>query len=104
MGRRVPKPRSGHEHWMIRRIFSPIVELRDDEGVTALLMFAYAYMAMISYNIAQPLTRSKLITSLGAVNMPYVYLGQGVVIAILMLGYARLYSLLPRRLALPIIQ
>ena len=34
---------------MIRRIFSPIVELRDDEGVTALLMFAYAYMAMISY-------------------------------------------------------
>jgi ATP:ADP antiporter, AAA family len=89
---------------MIRRIFSPIVELRDDEGVTALLMFAYAYMAMISYNIAQPLTRSKLITSLGAVNMPYVYLGQGVVIGILMLGYARLYSLLPRRLALPIIQ
>ncbi len=88
----------------IRRIFSPIVELRDDEGVTALLMFAYAYLGMTSYNIIQPLTRSKLIDSLGAVNVPYVIFANGLLIGVLMLGYTRLFSILPRRWALPIIQ
>ena len=68
----------------IRRIFSPIVELRDDEGVTALLMFAYAYLGMTSYNIIQPLTRSKLIDSLGAVNVPYVIFANGLLIGVLM--------------------
>jgi ATP:ADP antiporter, AAA family len=88
----------------IRRILSPIVELREDESVTALLMFLYAYLGMTSYNIVQPLTRSKLIESLGAVNVPYVVLANGVFIGVLMLGYTRLFSALPRRWALPIIQ
>src|SRR5262245_20459739 len=89
---------------LIRRILSPIVELRDDESVTALLMFLYAYLGMTSYNIIQPLTRSKLIDSLGAVNVPYVIFANGLLIGVLMLGYTRLYSMLPRRWALPIIQ
>ena len=34
------------------------------------MMFAYSFLAITSYNIIQPLTRSKLISSLGAVNIP----------------------------------
>ena len=69
-----------------------------------LLMFAYSFLAMTAYNIIQPLTRSKLISSLGAVNVPWVIFGSGLLIGVLMLGYTRLVSLLPRRWALPITQ
>ena len=56
-------------------------------------MFAYAYLAMTAYNIVQPLTRSKLIDSLGAVNVPYVIFANGLLIGVLMLGYTRLFSI-----------
>src|SRR5262249_25157761 len=88
----------------LRRVLTPFADLRDDETVTAVLMFAYAFLAMTAYNIIQPLTRSKVIDSLGAVNVPYVILAQGVLIGALMVGYTRLYATLPKRWALPIIQ
>jgi ATP/ADP translocase/HEAT repeat protein len=89
---------------LLQRVLAPIVELRKDEAITALLMFAYAFLAMTAYNIIQPLTRSKLISSLGAVNVPWVVLGSGLFIGVLMLGYTRVVSVLPRRWALPITQ
>ena len=55
---------------MLRRILKPIVDVRDSEAKTAALMFAYSFLAMTAYNIIQPLTRSKVISSLGAVNLP----------------------------------
>src|SRR3972149_4905515 len=89
---------------LLRRALSPLVELRNGEAPTSLLMFLYAFLAMTSYNIVQPLTRSKLISSLGAVNIPYVIFGASLVIGALMLLYTRVLSLLPRRWALPGVQ
>jgi ATP:ADP antiporter, AAA family len=89
---------------MLERLLSPVVEVRREESLTAILMFAYSFLAMTAYNIIQPLTRSKLISSLGAVNVPWVIFGSGLFIGVLMLGYTRLVSLLPRRWALPITQ
>ncbi len=89
---------------MLERLLSPFVDVRKEESLTAVLMFAYSFLAMTSYNIIQPLTRSKLISSLGAVNVPWVIFGSGLFIGVLMLGYTRLVSTLPRRWALPIIQ
>src|SRR5262245_57075626 len=88
----------------LQRILSPFVEVRKEEALTALLMFVYSFLAMTAYNIIQPLTRSKVIQSLGAVNVPWVILGSGLIISVLMLGYTRLVSALPRRWALPITQ
>jgi ATP/ADP translocase/HEAT repeat protein len=88
----------------LRRILLPFVDLRDDESVTAVLMFAYAFLALTAYNIIQPLTRSKVIERLGAVNVPYVILAQGVLIGALMVGYTTAYTALPKRWALPIVQ
>ncbi|HEV3141019.1 MAG TPA: Npt1/Npt2 family nucleotide transporter, partial [Vicinamibacterales bacterium] len=88
----------------LRRILTPFVDLRDEESVTATLMFFYSFLAMTAYNIIQPLTRSKLITSLGAVNVPYVVFGSGIVIGFVMVGYTRLYGMLPKRWALSITQ
>ena len=89
---------------LLHRALSPLVDVRKEEATGALLMFLYAFLAMTSYNIIQPLTRSKLIASLGAVNVPWVILGSGLFISVLMLGYTRLVSGLPRRWALPITQ
>ncbi len=89
---------------LLQRVLNPVVDVRKDETVTALLMFAYAFLAMTAYNIIQPLTRSKLISDLGAVNVPWVIFGSGLFIGVLMLGYTRLVSILPKRWALPITQ
>jgi ATP/ADP translocase/HEAT repeat protein/CRP-like cAMP-binding protein len=89
---------------LLQRALTPFADIRREEVPTALLMFAYSFLAMTSYNIIQPLTRSKLIASLGAVNVPWVIFGSGLFIGVLMLGYTRLVSALPRRWALPITQ
>src|SRR3954465_6331556 len=89
---------------MLQRLLSPIVELRKEEGQTALLMFAYSFLAMTGYNAIKPLTRSKFISDLGADTLPYVLLAAGFIIGILMTGYAWLMARLPRRWALPIVQ
>jgi hypothetical protein len=44
---------------LLRRLLSPVVELREDETVTALMMFGYSFLAMMAYNIVQPITRSR---------------------------------------------
>ena len=67
-------------------------------------MFAYSFLAMTAYNAIKPLTRSKFISSLGADNLPYVLLAAGLIIGILMAGYAWLMARLPRRWGLPITQ
>jgi AAA family ATP:ADP antiporter len=89
---------------LLQRVLSPFVEVRREETTGIALMFTYSFLAMTAYNIIQPLTRSKLIQSLGAVNVPWVIFGSGLFIGLLMLGYTRVVSLMPRRWALPITQ
>src|SRR3954452_13126023 len=89
---------------MLQRLRSPIVEVRKEESLTAVMMFAYSFLAMTAYNAIKPLTRSKFISSLGADNLPYVLLAAGFIIGILMTGYAFMMSKLPRRWGLAIAQ
>jgi hypothetical protein len=72
----------------LHRLLAPVVELRREESLTAILMFAYSFLAMTVWNAIKPLTRSKFISDLGADNLPYVLLAAGFVIGILMAGYA----------------
>ena len=89
---------------LMQRLLAPLVEMRGEEVRSALLMFVYAFLLMTSYNIVQPLTRSKLISDLGAVNIPYVVFVSSVIVGVFMVGYVRIVSRLPRRLAMPIVQ
>ena len=89
---------------MLQRLLSPIVEVRKEESLTAVMMFAYSFLAMTAYNAIKPLTRSKFISSLGADNLPYVLLAAGFIIGILMAAYAFMMSKLPRRWGLAIAQ
>ena len=88
----------------IQRLLSPIVDVRREESLTALLLFLYSFLAMTVWNAIKPLTRSKFINDLGSENLPYVLLAAGLVIGVLMAGYAWLMGRLPRRWGLPIVQ
>ncbi len=89
---------------LVRRAFAPVVELRDEESVTALLMFCYSFLVMTGYNLAKPVTYSKFIEGLGADNQPYVVIVASLIIGGLMQGYTRVMAALPRRWAIPIAQ
>ena len=84
------------------RIVERIVTLRPGEGRTALLMFAYSFLAMTSYNIVKPVTQSKFIDGLGALYMPLADLGAGIAIGILMQAYVQATGRLPRRSIIPV--
>jgi AAA family ATP:ADP antiporter len=90
-------------HWA-SRLVGRVVSLRQGDGGVALLMFAYSFLAMASYNILKPLTRSRFITDLGSGKLPYVLLASGVVIAVLMHWYSRAAARLPRRHVIPATQ
>jgi len=89
---------------VLSRLLKPIVQLRDGEATTTLLMFLYSFLAMTSYNIIKPVTRSQFIASLGADNLPYVQLGMGILIGFLMQAYIKTMSVVPRRWTIPATQ
>jgi AAA family ATP:ADP antiporter len=88
----------------IQRLLHPIVDLRDEEVVGSLLMFAYSFLAMTAYNILKPITRSQFIADLGAQNLPYVLLVAGLLIGFIMQGYSRLAGVIPRKAVIPVTQ
>ena len=89
---------------MGRRLVDKIVTLREGEAATAVMMFAYSFFAMTSYNILKPVTRSQFISALGADNLPYVQLAAGVLIGVLMQVYSKVAGRLPRRWVIPVTQ
>ena len=84
-----------------RKLLSPVVELRDNEFATALMMFTYSFLVMTSYTALKPVTRSQFIKDLGADNLPLVQFAFGILIGFIMQGYAAIVGRMPRRWALP---
>lgn len=89
---------------IVERALRPLGEIRREEIASAFLMFTYAFLAMSAYNMIKPATRSKFIDALGADNIPYAQLAAGLLIGVLMAGYAWLMARLPQRWALQIVQ
>src|SRR5688572_7256449 len=89
---------------LLTRLFGKVVTLRQGEAATALLMFAYSFLAMVAYNIVSPITKSKFISDLGADNLPWVELGAGILIGVLMQVYSAGFGRLPRRWVIPATQ
>ena len=89
---------------LVQRLLSPIVEVRRGEASALLLMFAYSFLIMTSYNIVKPLTRAQFINDLGADNLPWVLLFAGVLIGIIMQVYTRVVRRLPPRSVIPLTQ
>ncbi len=86
----------------VARLLPPIVTLHRGERGVALLMFAYSFLAMAAWNILRPLTKSKLISQVGAEIVPWVLLGAAVLIGLLMHQYTRAIRRLPRGRVIPV--
>src|SRR5262249_3046427 len=86
---------------VFKRILTPFVQLREDESITLVLMFAYSFFTMAGYNVVKPVTRSQFIDKLGATNLPYVLLAIGLLMSFVIHGYNKLMGLLPRRYVFP---
>ncbi|HTM30435.1 MAG TPA: MFS transporter [Vicinamibacterales bacterium] len=87
---------------MLARLLRPVVQLREGEATTVLLMFLYSFLAMAGYNMIKPVTRGLFIEKLGADNLPWIQFGAGIVIGFIMQGYTRAIGLAPRRWMIPI--
>src|SRR5688572_2096029 len=86
------------------RVAGPLLAFRQGDGVIAALLFAYSFLAMTSYNILKPLTRSRFISDLGSANLPYVLLAGAVVVGVVMHWYAAATGRLARRHVIPATQ
>jgi AAA family ATP:ADP antiporter len=89
---------------LLQKVLSPVVELRREEVTGALMMFGYSFLAMAAYNIVQPITRSRFISSLGSENLPYILLVSAFIVGLIMQGYSKLGSKLPGRWIVPVTQ
>ena len=89
---------------LLQRLLSPVVELRREEATATVMMFGYSFLAMTAYNIVQPITRSRFISSLGSENIPYVLLASAFIIGLIMQGYSKLGGRLPGRWIIPVTQ
>ncbi len=84
-----------------RKLLSPVVELREREFGTAMMMFTYSFLVMTAYTALKPVTRSQFIKDLGADNLPFVQFAFGLLVGFIMQGYSAIVGKLPRRWALP---
>ena len=89
---------------MLSRLLRPVVQLREGEATTAVLMFAYSFLAMTSYNVIKPLTRGEFIAGLGVLNLPWAQFGTGILIGFIMQGYSKAVSVVPKRWTIPVTQ
>ena len=88
----------------LNRLVGKFVTVWEGEAATALLMFAYSFLAMTAYTILKPITRSQFIARLGADNIPYMPLVAGLAIGVIMQGYSRAAGLVPPRWVIPAAQ
>ena len=89
---------------LIYRLLGSVASIRREETASAGLMFAYSFLAMTSYNILKPITRSQFITALGADNLPYVLFFAGILIGVVMHFYTSAIRRVPRQRVVPLTQ
>jgi len=88
----------------VQRLLAPLVQVRQEEIGTLLLMFCYSFLAMTAYNIVKPLAGGVFIAEFGAQNLPFMILVAGPLIAVIMQGYTAVIARLPKRWVIQITQ
>ena len=89
---------------MVHRLLAPVVQVREEESRTLLLMFLYSFLAMTAYNILKPLAAGVFIAEFGAENLPFMILVAGPLTAGIMQVYTVAIARLPKRWVIQITQ
>lgn len=74
----------------MKKLLSKIVDMRSGEGFRAFAMFFYFFSVIAAYYVIKPATRSLFIQSLGASNLPLVYILTAMLIGLVVAGWERL--------------
>jgi len=67
----------------------PIFKIQKHEWPKGLLMFGYFFLVIATYYIIKPVRSSLFLQSLGSENLPYVYMGEALVVGIVSFFYAK---------------
>jgi len=73
---------------MIRE-WLPFLNVKKGEGLKTFLMFLYFFLTITAYYILKPVRDSLFIEWMGAENLPFVYLGDALVIGLVVYVYSR---------------
>ena len=73
----------------ITKAFQPILKIQKHEWPKALLMFGYFFLIIATYYIIKPVRSSLFLDRLGADKLPYVYMGEALIVGIVAFVYAR---------------
>ncbi|MDD5216753.1 MAG: Npt1/Npt2 family nucleotide transporter [Candidatus Omnitrophica bacterium] len=88
--------------YKLSRLFAllvkPIVEIRPNERMKALLMFGYFFLTIALVYILKPVRNSLFIDELGARNLRYVYMGEGVLLAVVVWAYVSFAKRVSKRI------
>ena len=82
---------------IVHRVLSPIVEVREEESTTLLLLALYSFLAMTAYNILKPLATATFIDVHTVENLPIMILAAGPVIGVIMQAYTAGIARVPQR-------
>ncbi len=74
----------------MQRFLRKIADVRDGELKRLLIMTAYIFVIIASYNVLKPMTRSLFVSRLGPGQLPFLYMLLAVVVAVFVLLYLRL--------------
>ena len=73
-----------------KSLLKKVIDIRDDEIGTSILMFFYFFAIIASYYILKPVRNSLFLEQLGAKNLPWVYIGTASIIGFIVLLYNKM--------------
>ena len=80
-----------------KSLLRKVIDIRDDEIGTSILMFFYFFAIIASYYILKPVRNSLFLEQLGAKNLPWVYIGTASIIGFVVFLYNNLSKYFDKR-------
>ncbi|HLD56532.1 MAG TPA: hypothetical protein VJA00_02825 [Candidatus Omnitrophota bacterium] len=81
----------------LTRSVQPIIPIRREEWLKTILMFLYFFFTISTLYILKPIRSSMFLTTHGAENLRYAYVGEGLFLIFVTLAYVKLAKWIPRR-------
>ncbi len=81
----------------LTRWIQPLVPIRREEWRKTILMFFYFFFTLATLYILKPIQRSLFLTTYGAQNLRYAYLGEGIFLILVTLAYVDLNRWIPKK-------
>ena len=75
---------------MISKLLKPVFDIHPEERLKTFLMFLYFFFTIALIYILKPVRNALVITELGAQNLRFVYMGEGIFLIFVVWGYLQM--------------